>query len=113
MRYMFMLYDDEDAFHRSSEAEQMKIVGEHMAFTQALRNAGAMIEGAPLDHSRNGKRVRGTQVEDGPFTDSKEQIGGYYLIEAEDLDTALDWAARCPSASYGRIEVRPMFEIRR
>ncbi len=111
MRYMFMLYDDENAFHAMSEAEQMKIVGEHMAFSRALRDAAAMVDGAPLDHSRAGRRIRGDKIEDGPFTDSKEQIGGYYVVEAKDLDAALDWAARCPSASYGRIEVRPVWNI--
>jgi hypothetical protein len=112
MRYMFMLYDsDANDFHSLSEAEQMKIVGEHMAFSEALRNAGAMVEGAPLDHTRNARRVRGVCVENGPFADSKEQIGGYYVIEAKDLDAALEWAARCPSAAYGRVEVRPVWAI--
>lgn len=108
MKYMFLIYDNEDAFHALSQTEQMKIVGEHMAFTEALRQAGAVIEGAPLDHSRVGRRVRGDRIENGPFTDSKEQLGGYYLIEAKDLDAALEWAARCPSATYGAVEVRPM-----
>lgn len=112
MRYMFMLYDnDENEFHAMSEADQMKIVGEHMAFSEALRSAGAMIEGAPLDHTRNARRIRGARIENGPFADSKEQIGGYYVIEAKDLDRALDWAARCPSAAYGRVEVRPVWNI--
>jgi hypothetical protein len=111
MRYMFMLYDDENLFHAMNETEQKKIVGEHMAFSEALRKRGAMVEGAPLDHSRAGRRIRGDKIENGPFSDSKEQIGGYYVIEARDLDAALDWAARCPSATYGRIEVRPMWSV--
>ena len=111
MRYLFMLYDREDDFHALSEAEQMKIVGEHMAFSEALRKAGAMVEGAPLDHTRAGRRLRGAKIENGPFTDSKEQIGGFYVIEAKDLDAALEWAARCPSATYGKVEVRPIWNI--
>ena len=111
MRYMFLLYSNEEEFHNASEAEQMKIVGEHMVFSEALRKAGAMVEGAPLDHSRKSRRIRGESVEDGPFTDTKEQIGGYYMIEAKDLDAALDWAARCPSALYGPIEIRPVWNI--
>lgn len=111
MKYIFMLYDDENAFHTLNGAEQKRIISEHMAYTAALRAAGAMIEGAPLDHSKNAKRARGARIEDGPFTDSKEQIGGFYLIEAPDLDAALDWAARCPSASYGKVEVRPIWNI--
>lgn len=111
MRYMFLLFDDENRFHSMSEAEQMKIVGDHMAFSDALRKAGAMVEGQPLEHSRAGRRIRGDKVENGPFTDSKEQLGGYYLIEAKNLDEAIDWAARCPAASYGTVEVRPIWNI--
>lgn len=117
MQFAFLLYDDEDAFAAASEAEQRDVVGKHMAYSQALRGAGAYIAGAPLDHTRASKRVSSPEgrvrVEDGPFTDAKEQIGGYYLIEARDLDAALDWAARCPAASYGRIEVRPVWVIAR
>ena len=112
MRYMFLIYDNEEIFHNSPESEQMKIIGEHMAYTDALRKAGAMVEGAPLDHSRAGRRIRGARIENGPFSDSKEQIGGYYMIEANDLDAALDWAARCPGAAYGTIEVRPVWTIK-
>jgi hypothetical protein len=112
MKYIFLLYDqDEEAFHGASEAEQMKIVSEHMAFSEALRSAGAMVEGAPLDHTREARRIRGVRIENGPFTDSKEQIGGYYVIEAKDLDEALGWAARCPSASYGKVEIRPFWTV--
>ncbi len=111
MRYMFMLYDDEHAFHELPQTEQLKVVGEHMAFSEALRKSGAMVEGAPLDHTRQARRIRGDQIENGPFTDSKEQLGGYYVIEAPNLDAALDWAAKCPGASYGRIEVRPIWKM--
>jgi hypothetical protein len=112
MRYMFMLYDrNEDDFHGLPEAEQMRIVGEHMAYSEALRQSGALVEGAPLDHTRQSRRIRGALIENGPFTDSKEQLGGYYVIEAKDLDEALDWAARCPAATYGRVEVRPLWPM--
>lgn len=111
MRYMFMLYDDENKFHTFTEAEKMKVVGEHMAYSEALKASGAMVEGAPLDHTKEARRVRNGRIENGPFTDSKEQLGGYYVIEAKDLDTALDWAARCPAASYGTVEVRPIWNM--
>ncbi len=111
MRYMFMLYDQEDKFFGLSEAEQGKVVAEYMAFSEALQKAGAMVEGEPLDHTRNARRVRASRVENGPFTDSKEQLGGYYVVEAKDLDAALDWAAKCPAASYGRVEVRPLWAM--
>lgn len=112
MRYMFLIYDNEEKFHKSPESEQMKIIGEHMAYSEALRKAGAMIEGAPLEHSKAGRRIRGAKIENGPFSDSKEQLGGYYMIEASDLDAALDWAARCPGSAYGTIEVRPVWDIK-
>ncbi len=111
MRFMFMLYDDENAFHALPATEQMRIVGEHMAYSEALRRSGAMVEGAPLDHTRLARRVRAGRIENGPFTDSKEQLGGYYVIEAQDLDAALDWAVRCPAAAYGMVEVRPLWAI--
>ncbi|MHA7873189.1 MAG: YciI family protein, partial [Hyphococcus sp.] len=57
------------------------------------------------------KRVRKSGVQDGPFSDGKEQLGGYYIIEADNLDEALDWAARCPCAELGHIEVRPVWNI--
>lgn len=111
MKYMFLLYDDENAWDDMAEEKRNEIFGAYFAYTDALRGAGAMISGEPLVPSREGKRTRGAQVEDGPFADGKEQLGGYYLIEAKDLDEALDWAARCPCASIGHVEVRPVWEI--
>lgn len=111
MRYMFLIYDDEDQWEAAPEAEKAQVIGAHMAYRAALEGAGALVYGAPLEHSSSSARVRGGMVEDGPFTDSKEQIGGFYVIEAADLDTALDWASRCPAAEYGRIEVRPVWNI--
>jgi len=108
MKYAFLLYDDENRWAAMSEAEQGAVIGEHMAYSAALRDAGAFVEGAPLDYSGHGRRIRGAQVEDGPFTDSKHQLGGYYVIEADTLDAAIDWAARCPGAHSGTIEIRPI-----
>lgn len=113
MKYMLFLYEDEARFHGLPPDKQMAHVGEHMAYSRALAEAGAMVGGAPLDHSRDGRRVRSQGVENGPFTDAKEQIGGFYVIEAPDLDAALDWAARCPTASIGAVEVRPFWEVPR
>ncbi|MEQ8936936.1 MAG: YciI family protein [Amphiplicatus sp.] len=115
MKYAFLLYDNEDSWASASEAEMQEVIGAHMAYTQALKDADAYVIGEPLDHTRFAKTVRKAggrlSVEDGPFTDSKEQLGGFYIVEAKDLDAALDWAARCPAASYGQIEVRPLFTI--
>ena len=96
MRYMFLIYDNEDVWDAKPEAEKMAVIGEHMAYTEALKKAGAHVSGAPLDHSRIGRRIIGERIDNGPFADSKEQLGGYYMVEAKDLDEALDWAARCP-----------------
>lgn len=108
MKYAFLLYEDEDKFASLNETEQAALVAEHFAFVHVLVAAGAMVEGQPLDHSSNGKRIRGGRIEDGPFADSKHQIGGYYVIEAPDLDAAIEWAAKCPSARDGVVEVRPL-----
>jgi hypothetical protein len=88
-----------------------------MAYTKALMESGMMLGGNALQPSLTATTVRvrdgKTQVLDGPFADTKEQLGGYYLIDAPDLDTALEWAARCPGASFGAMEVRPIMETPR
>ena len=111
MKYLFLLYDNEDKWDAMSEEEQNEVFGSYFAYTEALEKAGAHIGGAPLEHSRNGKRIRANAVQDGPFADGKEQLGGFYMIEADNLDDALDWAARCPCASTGYVEVRPVWNI--
>ncbi len=111
MKYLFLLYNDEDGWEALSSEEKTEVVGAYMAYTEALQKAGAHIASDPLDHSQNGKRVLASSVEDGPFADGKEQLGGYYLIEASNLDDALDWAARCPCAAAGHVEVRPIWNL--
>lgn len=111
MKYVFLLYDDENAWEAMDEDRKNVIFGSYNAYTEALRKENAMIAGAPLPHSRDAKRVRSNGVEDGPFADGKEQLGGFYMIEANDLDEAINWAARCPCASYGHVEVRPVWNI--
>lgn len=111
MKYIFLLYDDEDTWDTMEEAKKNEIYGSYFAYTEALKKADAYIQGAPLAHSREGKRVRTTGVQDGPFADGKEQLGGFYMIDADNLDDALEWAARCPCASYGYVEVRPVWNV--
>jgi hypothetical protein len=90
-------------------------MGEWAAYSQALAEAGAMVAGEALQGAdtastvqvRDGKRI----VTDGPFIESKEVIGGYYVIDVADLDEALDWAARIPNAHFGTVEVRPVMEF--
>ncbi|MEM9898108.1 MAG: YciI family protein [Pseudomonadota bacterium] len=115
MQYMLFLYSDEERFHRLPQEEQERIIGAHMAYTNKLEEAGALMGGNPLANPSEGKSIKaksgGTTVEDGPFTDSKEQLGGYYLIEAENLDEAIDWASECPVAIDGTVEIRPVWKI--
>ena len=111
MKYLFLLYDNEDSWESMEEAKQNEVLGAYLAYSEALKKADAFIGGEPLDHSRDSKRVRASGVQDGPFADGKEQLGGFYMIEADNLDEALDWAARCPCAGFGHVEVRPVWNI--
>ncbi|MEL6662205.1 MAG: YciI family protein [Pseudomonadota bacterium] len=109
MKFALFLYDTED-FQSMSEAEQAEIVGQYGAYSELLEKAGAFVYGEPLDHSGASKTLRpsGT-VEDGPYGDTKEQLGGFYIIEADSLDAAVAWARKCPSHAHGgHIEVRPV-----
>ena len=83
------------------------------AYTKAMIDAGVMKHGAPLQTAATTVRVRGgqNQVLDGPYAEAKEQLGGYYMIDVPTLDDALAWAARCPGAAFGSIEVRPIMEM--
>ena len=115
MEYLFLLYDDENRFHNMTEQEAGAMIGAYEAYSKDLEAAGAFVAGEPLDHSRFAKRIRvgddGPQIQDGPFTDAKEQLGGFYRIKADDLDEAMDWAAKCPAALTGHIEIRPVWVI--
>lgn len=108
MQFMLLLHEAEENFYGLTEAQQMAIVGEHMAYSEALGKAGAMVSGAPLAPANTARLVRGASVEDGPFADSREQLGGFYVIEVASIDEAIDWARRCPAAKTGTVEVRPV-----
>jgi hypothetical protein len=116
MQYLLMLYSDETGWSKMTPAEQEQGMAAYTAYTEALKKAGAHagsnrlqpISAATTVRVANGK----TQVLNGPYADSKEQLGGYYLIDAPDLDAAISWAARCPGASHGVIEVRPIWPSR-
>jgi hypothetical protein len=115
MQYLLMLYADESGWTRMSKAEQEQGVAAYGAYTQALKTAGAWVGSNRLqgvDTATTVRLVNGkSQVLDGPYVDTKEQLGGYYLVEAPNLDEALAWAARCPGASHGTIEVRPVWDM--
>ncbi len=115
MEYMLLIYDSESESRKRSEAETRAIFQEFMVFTQDLAKSGRQKAGAPLEPTATATtvRLRGgkTAVTDGPFAETKEQLGGYYLVEAKDLDEAIGIAARIPSARFGCIEVRPIRKI--
>ena len=115
MQYLLMLYSDPAGFARMSPAEQQQAMGAYGAYTEALKKAGAYVGSNRLQPVSTATTVRvangKSQVLNGPFADSKEQLGGYFLIEATDLDSALSWAARCPGAAHGAIEVRPVWTM--
>ena len=114
MQYLLMLYADESGWDRLSAAEQQAGMAAYAAYTEALAKAGALVGGNRLQGVDTATTVRLVDgkplVQDGPYAEAREQIGGYYLIEAADLDAGLAWAARCPGAGHGTIEVRPVWE---
>lgn len=115
MKYMLLIYDDEGVWERMSETERHRLFGEYMQFTEQIKTTGQYIAGAPLQPVATATSVRvreGQQlITDGPFAETREQLGGYYLVDARNLDEAIALAARIPSAKLGTIEVRPVMEI--
>jgi hypothetical protein len=113
MHYMLIFNETHETFaKREVPAEANAYWGAWNAYIGALRQSGLMVSGNGLQPPHTGTRVRVRdgvrEVEDGPFADTKEQLGGYFIIDAPDLDTALEWAARSPAASFGSVEVRPV-----
>ena len=113
MQYMLLLNEPDSEFARRNDPEQAGAYwGGWSAFIGAMAQAGIVVKGDGLQgpqtattvRVRDGKRL----VQDGPFADAKEQLGGYFVIEVPDLDAALEWAARAPSSSSGTTEVRPV-----
>jgi len=112
MKYLLLIYDDPKVWETFPEAEVNKVMAEYRDFSKQIAESGHMIGGSQLQPAssattvrmRDGKRL----VHDGPFAETREVLGGYYLVEAKDLDEALGLAARIPSARFGTIEVRPL-----
>ena len=115
MKYMLLLYADEAAFGRMSPKEQSEGMAAYQAYTTALTKAGALVASNRLRPvtAATTERASGSdfQVMDGPFAESKEELGGFYLIDVADLDAALKWARQCPGAQHGVVEVRPIWEM--
>lgn len=112
MQYLLMVYSDESAWPGRPKAEQERRVAAYVAYGKALAEAGILRDSNRLQPASTATTLRvangKSQVLDGPFVESKEELGGYFLIDVADLDAALAWAARCPGAGDGVIEVRPV-----
>jgi hypothetical protein len=114
MKYLLLIYDEEQVWAKKSQAELDQILDEYRVFGQSIRESGHLQGGARLQpianatsiRVRDGKRL----VTDGPFAETREQLAGFYLIEAKDLNEAIEIAARIPSSRLGTIEVRPLMQ---
>jgi hypothetical protein len=115
MKYMLLIYSNEQAFQALSKEATEQGMAAYGAYTQALTQAGVLAGSNRLRPTNTASTVRvangKTQVLDGPYVETKEQLGGYFMIDVPDLDAALSWAARCPGASHGAVEVRPIWPM--
>ena len=115
MQYLLMIHSEEGGWNNLSKSEQEQGMAAYGAYTEALKKAGVLKSSNRLQPSSAATTVRVAngkpQVLDGPYVESKEQIGGYYLIDVADLDAAISWASRCPGASHGVVEVRPTWSM--
>ena len=115
MQYLLMTYVNESGWTRLTRAQQDQGVAAYTAYMEALNKAGVLRDSNRLGPTSAATTVRMTngkaQVLDGPYADSKEQFGGYFLIDVPDLDAAISWASRCPAADHGVVEVRPLWNM--
>jgi len=113
MQYMLLIHSEEGAFERLPNDVVVNAMAEYGAYTEALRKASVLVNSNRLRPSSMSSTVRyendKVRVKDGPFAETKEQIGGYYLIDVADLDAALKWASKCPGARHGSVEIRPVW----
>jgi hypothetical protein len=114
MQYMLIDYVKETGWHKLAREEQQRWLGAYRAYMEAMKTAGVLKDSAGLHPPSTATTVRveeqKTLVMDGPYADTKEQLGGFHLIEVPDLDAALAWAARSPTALHGVVEVRQVME---
>jgi hypothetical protein len=114
MKYILMDYMGEAGWPELTSAEKEHWLGAYIAYVEAMSKAGVLKTSTGLQPSATATTVRTvngkTQVLDGPYADTKEQLGGFHVIEVDDLDAALSWAARCPTALHGIVEVRPLMD---
>jgi hypothetical protein len=115
MQFAILIYADEEAMLNADKATTGETLAAYGAYTQAITAAGILLGSNRLRPTTAATAVRvadgKTQVLNGPFAETKEQLAGYYLIDVPDLDAAISWGARCPGASRGTIEVRPVWDM--
>jgi hypothetical protein len=115
MKYLCLIYDDEQQMMKRPRDETGKMSADYMSYTEGIQKSGHYLGGNALQptHTATTVRSRGGKISttDGPFAETKEQLGGYYLIEAKDLNDAIQVASRIPSVKFGSIEVRPIHEF--
>jgi hypothetical protein len=112
MKYILLIYGDEREWTSMSQEEMAKIYEAHGAYSDAMVEAGVMRGGYELQPVATATSVRFTngtpKTSDGPFAETKEQLGGYYIIEVDTLDQAIDWAEKMPAMASGTVEIRPL-----
>ncbi len=114
MKYMFLIHSAQNADPKPGTPEFNEMVAAYGAFNKAAAAAGILRDGAPLQSVQTATTVRArsgkVNAVDGPFAETKEVLGGYYVLECTDLDEAIAWAGKIPTATYGSVEVRPLME---
>ena len=115
MQYLLLIYNTEGNGPQPGEPEFGDLMSDYFAFTNEVKERGLFLAGQPLESVSTATTVRvregKPEISDGPFAETKETLGGYYLPDCRDLDEALDCAARIPTARYGSIEVRPILQM--
>jgi hypothetical protein len=117
MQYLFLLYSDDTQWNKMTPEQQQQGAAAYYAYTKALQEAGVYVGSNRLRFAATATTLTvpapnaKTQVLDGPFADTKEQLGGYFLIDVPDLDAALSWAGRCPGVHHGKVEVRAIWDM--
>jgi len=115
VQYMLLIYTDEAGMSTASKEQVGQMMAAYGAWTEAMRKAGVFVTADRLQPTSTAATVRGagdkTKVLDGPYAETKEQLGGFYIIEVPDRAAATSWAARCPSVAFGAVEVRPVFAM--
>jgi hypothetical protein len=114
MRYLLTIYGDESGWNDVTPEQSQQIMAAYGAFSEAAKEAGVMLGGEGLQPTSTATTVRvrdgDALTTDGPFAETREQLGGYYLLDCKDLDEAIGWAAKIPGAQSGSIEVRPVMD---